>query len=387
MYSSLTNTYYKIQQAIYESKDIDTLFVQGGTQASKTVSIIQFFLILLNYITTPKLLSIVAETIPHLERGAIRDFKNILGVAFDESQYNETKKIYQYGAHTIEFFSAEDYKKVLGLKRDFLFINEVNNIPYETFYNLYMRTKYLTIADFNPTNYFYAHDLSLQKGKKLIKVTYKDNQYVGDIVKERLEKTKELDVNWYNVYVSGEVGKIENLVYPQFETIEDIEYDKITAEKIYGLDWGYTDPLALVECKISEDNLYLKEIIYESKLTNEMLLFKLNNLDVDKRCIIFADCEDPKSIDFLLQNGFNVVACTKKDISFGVKLVNTYKKYWTKTSINGIKEQKNYMFIKNHLGQLTDKTTHIFSHLMDAMRYAVVGYNEVYNKVIGVFTV
>src|SRR3990172_5940638 len=110
---------------------------QGGTSAGKTWSILQ--LLYLRAVKYPGLhISIVAESLPVLKRGVIRDFIKMLKDedAYDEKNHSKTDNIYNVGKSKIEFFSTDDASKVRGSRRDILYCNEVNNISYDMFTEL-----------------------------------------------------------------------------------------------------------------------------------------------------------------------------------------------------------------------------------------------------------
>ncbi len=131
--------------------------IQGGTSASKTISILLTLIDKAQRDTTPTLTSIVSESTPHLKRGAIRDFKNIMQAHnyWKDSAWNATNSIYTFETGSqIEFFSADMPDKLRGARRDRCFINEANNVPLDAFDQLEVRTKEFIYLDWNPTNEF-----------------------------------------------------------------------------------------------------------------------------------------------------------------------------------------------------------------------------------------
>jgi len=316
---------------------------------------------------------------PHIKRGCLRDFQKILGTAFQLDRFNRTDLIYAFNSVKVEFFSAEDPAKQRGARRDILFLNEANNIPYDAFRELDARTRICTIADWNPVSEFWFHEqgLSSAEGSAFIHATYKDalNVIPEEIVRNIIEMGKR-DPNWANVYLEGKLGKVEGLVYAQF----DQERNLPAGDYFYGLDFGFsTDMTALVRCVIIEDSLHCQELIYEKGLTNDMIARRMDELGVRRNYDeIFADAAEPKSIEEIKRYGFNIKPASKGpgSVEYGHQKVRQYHLVWTADSLNGIKEQRNFRYVQDRDGKLTEKTTHTFSHLQDARRYAIMGQSE-----------
>ena len=348
---------------------------EGGTSSSKTISILQILILVAQHTKENLLISVVSESLPHLKRGCIRDFQNILGETFDYSKYNKTEHIYDFGKGKIEFFPADEPSKMRGGRRDILFINECNNVSYDAFKELDIRTRLFTFLDWNPVSEFWAHERGMINDPVnfYIHSTYKDALWVlpPEVVKN-IESNKN-DPNWWNIYGLGKLGKIEGLVYPHFEQVNELPQ----GDYFYGLDFGYSnDPSVLTKNVIIEDRLYSQELIYQTGLTNDMISNRMNELGVRQHYDeIFADAAEPKSIEEIYRSGFNIKACPKgaDSVEYGHQKVRQYKQYWTKDSTNCIKEQRNFRYIPDKDGKLTDKTTHNFSHGMDSRRYAVIG--------------
>jgi phage terminase large subunit len=348
---------------------------EGGTYSSKTYSILQLLILIAKGAKSKLLISVVSESLPHLRKGAIRDFFNILGEDQDNnSRYNKTEHIYNFGNGIIEFFGADESDKIRGPRRDILFINEANNIPWETARGLDIRTKKFTFADWNPVSEFWAHEHWINQPENVyIHSTYQDAlDVVPQEVIKNIESNKDKDPNWWNVYGLGKLGKIEGLVYPHFEIVKEL----LQGDYFYGLDFGFsTDVTALVKNVITEDSLYSQELIYEVGLTNQNIGVRAEEVGVKKNYDeIFADSAEPKSIEEISQMGFNIKGVEKGpgSVEYRHQKVRQFKQYWTEDSINCIKEQRNFRYIEDKNGKLTDKTTHIWSHGMDARDYGVI---------------
>lgn len=353
------------------------IWSEGGTAASKTYSALQLLILIAQHSKSPILISVVAESVPHLKRGALRDFTTIMGDSFNDSQFNKTDSIYNFGKGKIEFFSVDIPSKLRGGRRDILFLNEGNNIDYNSFRELDARTRKCSIVDWNPTGEFWYHfnDLGNSPNSCYIHSTYKDalNVIPNEVINNILDMGSR-DPNWENVYVNGLLGKIEGLVYPDFSQVDDLPEG---GNVIYGLDFGFSnDFTALTKNVLFPGKIYSQELIYEVGMTNHDIAVRIQELGLKKHYDeIIADSSEPKSIEEICQYGWNVKGCVKgpDSVEYGHQLVRQLKQYWTKDSLNAIKDQRNFKYIADKNGRLTDKTTHRWSHCMDSRRYAVVG--------------
>lgn len=362
---------------------------EGGTYSSKTWSVLQALILIAAEAKTRLIISVVSESLPHLKRGAIRDFFNILGESSDNnSRYNKTEQTYSLGESIIEFFGADESDKVRGPRRDILFLNEANNIPWETARGLDIRTRLFTFADWNPVSEFWAHEYWLPdhakseadreerlKSNTYIHSTYLDAKKVlpREVV-ANIEAQRDKDANWWNIYGLGLIGKIEGLVHPDFEQVDSLPL----GEYFYGLDYGFSaDPTVIVKNVVLGDKLYSQELLYDySGLTNDQIARKFALLGV-KNEPIYPDPDEPKSAEELRRLGLNVKDSVKGkgSVEFGIQMVNQHYQHWTKDSVNCIKDQRNYRFIRDkNTGEFTDKTTHNWSHGMDARRYPVASH-------------
>lgn len=352
---------------------------EGGTASSKTWSILQLLILIAQNTRSPLLTSVVSESLPHLKRGAIRDFFLILEESPDNNpRYNKTEHVYSFGKGKIEFFGADEADKVRGPRREILFINEANNVPWETARGLDIRTNKFTFCDWNPVSEFWAHEYWIgQPENAYVHSTYLDAiDVLPPEVIANIESNKDKDPNWWNVYGLGRLGKVEGLVYPYFEQV-DVSPD---GDTFYGLDFGYSnDPTALVKCTLLGDGLYCQELIYETGLTNDAIAYRMAEMGLRKHDDeIFADSAEPKSIEEIYQHGFNIKPAPKGpgSVEYGHQKVRQFKQFWTKDSVNCIKEQRNFRYIADKNGKLTEKTTHAFSHGVDARRYGIIGKVE-----------
>lgn len=347
--------------------------VQGGTSASKTISILLYLIALAQSDTKPTLTSVVSESIPHLKRGAIRDFKNIMQTHryWKDANWNATDSIYTFETGSqIEFFSSDSGDKLRGARRDRLFINEANNVTFDAFEQLEVRTKEFVYLDWNPTNefWFYSDVLHKRDDVEHIVLTYRDNEGLPQEIVNSIEQRKGRK-GWWQVYGEGQLGEVEGKIYKDWQIIDDIPHEARLER--YGLDYGYSnDPTAVVAIYYYNGGYILDEICYQKGLSNKQIADILLN---QERSIVVADSAEPKSNDELISYGVNVLPANKGQGSVlqGIQYVQDQRISITKRSINIIKEYRNYLWETDKDGRILNKPEHTFSHSMDAIRYAL----------------
>ena len=357
---------------------------RGGTRSTKTYSALQFLVFLAVGLARRMLISVVSETLPHLKKGAIRDFERILqdegiiaGALKDDPRWNATDCLFTFaGGTVIEFFSADSPGKVHGPSRDILFINEGQNIRWETARQLMIRTREFVIVDYNPTHEFWAHtELATDPRFRTIVSTYKDNPFLTPAQVEDIERGKK-NANWWRVYGLGETGQLEGVIY-EFEQIEAMP-DPAGLVRIGGLDYGFTNSkTAGVEilADVRRKRLYLDEMFYGSGMHNFDIIAALNAHGFPKKGPrLYADCAEPKANSELKLAGFNVWPSDKgKEIVFQISWLQQWDLFVTKTSTNLIHELRNYLWDTDRDGNRLNHPIKEYDHAMDAFRYAAFG--------------
>ena len=361
--------------------------IQGGTSAGKTFGILP--ILIDRCIRTPYLeTSVVSESIPHLRRGAMKDFLKIMIETgrYRDAQWNRSSLKYTFtNGSYIEFFSVEQPDKLRGARRNVLYCNEANNIPFEAYNQLSIRTSGDIWIDFNPTANFWAHkEVANQPDADFITLTYLDNEALPQTIVDDIEqakekaKTSEYWANWWRVYGLGQIGSLEGVCIKEWQEI------KLPLEArllCYGMDFGYSnDPTTLIALYKYNDAYIFDEVIYQKKLLNSDTsnLFKAHDINA----IVYADSAEPKSIAELRTLGHKVLPCTKgKDsIVYGINLINQNKIYVTSRSKNLIKELQSYTWMKDREGNTINKPIDAFNHCIDAARYAITSQLQTPNK-------
>lgn len=351
--------------------------ISGGTSASKTISILQ---VLCQYAQTNKneIISVVSETMPHLRKGAMRDFENIMkehGYWVD-SQWNATNSVYTFESGTIvEFFSADQPQRVRGPRRDILFINEANNVSFETFTQLEIRTNKIIFLDWNPVSEFWWYTEVLpHQDVDFIKLTYKDNEALTPAIVQAIE-SKQYNKMFWQVYGLGELGEAEGRIYKGWNEIDEIPFEARLER--YGLDFGYSnDPTAIDAIYRYNGGFIIDEVTHQKGLSNRQIADILLN---KPPALTIADSAEPKSIDEIISYGVSVTPALKGQGSIlkGIQLVQDQKISITKRSVNALKEYRNYLWQTDSDGKIINEPSPIWNHHMDAIRYAINSMNIV----------
>ena len=354
--------------------------VSGGTSASKTVSIL---MILIDYAqsNSNKKIDIMSESYPHLEDGAIRDFKLIMmdrGYWIDD-RWNESKHFYSFETGSvIKFISIDKLGKAHGPRRDVLFINEANNIPYSIYEQLEVRTKEIIWMDWNPiTEFWYYSEIKDKVDHDFIVLTYLDclNALDSRIVKS-IESRKNKR-NWWLVYGLGQLGEIEGRIYKDWKEIDEVPHEARLERR--GLDFGFTnDPTVIIDIYYYNGGFILDELCYQKGLSNKTIADIL--LATEKNPLVIADSVEPKSIEEIRNYGINIIGAVKgKDsVNYGIQFVQEQKISITKRSLKTIKAYRNYLWMidakTNKILNVPDDTIHEWSNSMDAIRYGLDSY-------------
>ena len=348
--------------------------IQGGTSAGKTFGIIP--ILIDKAATNPNTeISIVAESIPHLRRGALKDFLNVMKWTnrFFDDRFNKSLLRYEFANGSyIEFFSADDSSKLRGARRDILYINECNNVTFESYNELSIRTKQEIYLDFNPANEFWVHtELKDEADSDFLILTYQDNEALDERIVKEIEKNRDKAktssywYNWWRVYGEGLIGMLEGVVFSNWNIIDKIPEDARLLG--VGLDFGFTvDETAIIEVYNYNGQRILNEICYQTGLVNTEIAKKLQ-----KNVIAYADSSEPKSIEEIRRTGQLIKGVTKGNdsINFGIQIMQSQDYLVTSKSTNLIKELRSYCWDKDKTGKQLNKPTGSMNHAVDAVRY------------------
>lgn len=350
---------------------------QGGTSSGKTYTLMQ----VLYYfaMTEPGcVVTVVGQDFPNLRVGALRDARTIRSGSDWMCQFftiNESAHfISGRNGSMIEFNSYQTAQDAKSGKRDYLFINECNGVPYEIYWQLQMRTRKMVFLDYNPSERFWVHDEVIGRdGVKLIISDHRGNPFLTEDEHERIEGIS--DPELWKVYARGLTGKIEGLVLRNWDIVDkmpEMEERKMTC---YGLDFGFTnDPSALEEVCLAHGELWVDEHIYETGMTNPMISKRAKEHGLTRKDCIIADCAEPKSIKEISNDGLWVVASPKgaDSIVVGLDILKRYKIHFTRRSKGIIANAKAYKWKKDRDGKRTNAPEDKNNHGIDAIRYVAL---------------
>ena len=361
--------------------------IQGGTSAGKTFGILP---ILIDKAAKKGGLeiSVVAESIPHLRRGALRDFLKVMKWTnrFVDERYNKSLLKYEFANGSfIEFFSADDSSKLRGARRDILYVNECNNVNFEAYNELSIRTKHEVYLDFNPANEFWVEEIKEDKEADFIILTYKDNEALDEGIVDQIEKnrlkaeTSTYWRNWWKVYGLGELGMLEGVVFSNWKQLDTIPKEARLVG--IGLDFGYTnDPTSCIEIYKHNEKRILNEIVYQTGMLNSDIANKL-----PKDVPVYADSAEPKSIADIQRYGITIKGVTKgrDSINYGIDVMQRENYLVTSNSTNLIKELRSYCWDTDKTGKRLNKPIDNYNHAIDAVRYhemETLGMNKNYGS-------
>tara|TARA_R110002049_G_scaffold5091_2_gene35212 strand:- start:268 stop:1434 length:1167 start_codon:yes stop_codon:yes gene_type:complete len=361
--------------------------VKGGTSAGKTICIL---LILIDYAikNEGKEISVVSESIPHLRRGAFKDFCQLLkGLGrYNDNQLNKSVLKYTFtNGSYIEFFSTDQPDKLKGARRTDLYINECNNVPLDAYNQLAVRTSGTVWLDYNPSSLFWVDkEIIGQEDADYITLTYKDNEVLDQTIVKEIEKARDKGktstywANWWRVYGLGEVGSLEGVCIPDWKEIDNIPQEaRLLA---HGIDFGYTDPTVVISLYKWNNAYIADEVFYKSNtvLRDLSLFLRQNNIKEN----LIADSAEPKSIETLRRDGHNIYPCTKgrDSVNFGINLINQNEIYITSRSKNLKRELQGYIWAKDKDGNTLNKPSGEHPDCIDSFRYVLTDQLENPNK-------
>lgn len=348
--------------------------IPGGTSAGKTFGILPILIDTAARIPMLEI-SVVSESIPHLRKGAMKDFLKIMKATnrYIDQNWNRSYLTYTFSNGSyIEFFSADQEDKVRGPRRNILYVNECNNISFETYHQLAIRTSLSIWLDFNPSNEFWAYtELNQDSDVEWLTLTYKDNEGLPESIVKEIEKAKEKAKtskyweNWWNVYGLGQLGSLEGVIFSNWSIIDNIPPE---ARKVgSGLDFGYTnDPTALIDVYEWNGKRILDERVYRQGMVNADIVPYCT-----KQIIVYADSSEPKSIEEIRRFGIMIKGVTKgtDSITFGIQVMQGQEYLITSRSTNLIKEFRQYCWDVDKTGKRLNKPIDKWNHAIDAVRY------------------
>ena len=361
----------------YEAILGDKRFIinEGGSRSSKTYSLCQLMIIYCLQ-NNNKVVSVIRKTFPALRATVLRDFIEILrdiGL-YNEESHNKSEQIYTFAnGSMVEFFSVDNEQKIRGRKRDIAWCNEANELYFDDFTQLNMRTEDKLIFDYNPSDSAsWLYELPADESIK-IKSTYKDNPFLPDSIKAQIEDLARTDEALYQIYALGEKAISKSNIYSQWSFVA--HRPSRFVKYVYGLDFGYNHPSALMRVYYCDNDIYIEPVIYESYLTTTMLIEKLATLGIEQTVTILADYSRPEIIQEMNIAGYDVQNANKV-VKKGIDNLKTFGVICQDDKAIR-REYENYKWKK--IGDfITDEPVKLFDDAMDAIRYATTHIRQEY---------
>jgi phage terminase large subunit len=376
-----------------EVQDNHNYFLQVGEDSvlvhnsSKTYSILQLLCTYAVQSQTKLIIDVVGQDLPNLYAGAITDFKRlltdspILREALINPRLDRGPFKFKNGS-VIRFFSAQTAQDAKSGKRDILFINEANGIPYEVAFELIARTTDKVFIDYNPNARFWVHhEYEGKDDAAFIYSNFTHNKFIPPKIKKKILGWKEEydrtgSVYWrnkWNVYGLGLTGVVEGVVIDHADACSF--FPQNASHVIYGLDFGFKNNYtALVKVGYYNNAMYVKEILYEQGLNSMNLANMLEDIGIDKTQKIVADPANSEAITIIQDKGFNIVPAKKGSgsINAGLDLIQALPLYVTKDSTNIWTEVENYKYKQDINGRFTNNPIDRYNDAIDAMRYCYI---------------
>ena len=353
------------------------LINQGGTSSGKTYTIMQLLIIL--SINNPRVVITVAgQDLPNLKVGAKRDIETIIsGSTWLQEWFTANKADFTFrgkNGSLIEFKSYQNAQDAKNGKRDYLFVNEANGVPYEVFWQLQIRTRKQVFIDYNPTARFWAHDKIIgREDAKLIISDHRNNNFLTKNEHKKIENIDDKEL-WL-VYARGLTGKISGLVFTRWQLVDKMPPREDWKMSAFGMDFGFTnDPTALENVVLAHGELWIDEYIYETGMTNQDIAQRCKELGLTRNNLIIADCAEPKSIREIHNSGLYIVESTKgaDSIKNGIDILKRYKINITRHSRGIISNMEQYKYKVTRDGEKTNQPIDLFNHGIDAIRYVAL---------------
>ena len=361
----------------YEAILGDKRFIinEGGSRSSKTYSLCQLMIIYCLQ-NNNKVVSVIRKTFPALRATVLRDFIEILKEIglYKQEAHNKSEHIYTFAnGSMVEFFSVDDEQKIRGRKRDIAWCNEANELYFDDFNQLNLRTEDKLIFDYNPSDSAsWLYELPAEESIK-IKSTYKDNPFLPESIKAQIEDLKRTDEALYQIYALGEKAISKSNIYSQWTFVAHRPSKFV--KYVYGLDFGYNHPTALMRVYYCDNDIYIEPVIYESYLTTTMLIEKLATLNIEQTVTILADYSRPEIIQEMNIAGYDVQNANKV-VKKGIDNLKTFGVICQDDKAIR-REYENYKWKK--IGDfITDEPVKLFDDAMDAIRYATTHIRQEY---------
>ena len=368
-----------------ENENSEILLLYGGAGSGKSYST-AIWLLEKALKERNKRFLITRKTLPSLKVSCLQLFRELLSKYNLSYEFNKSELEMVINTNQILFKSLDNADKIKSAEFNYIWAEEATELTHQDYLQLRLRLRRKNdlnnqiIATFNPIDQFHWLKTKVLDREKVssFQSNYKMNPFLSREYIEQLEGLAEVDENYYRIYALGEWGVLKNLIYSNWDVVDKTPetYDEI----VYGLDFGYINPTCLVEVRIKENEVWARELVYQSHLTNSDLIEIMKD-KIDKGKAIYADSAEPQRIEEIYQAGFNVYP-SEKNVQFGINRVKQYKLHILEDSVNLIKEIRSYKWKEDKEGRILEEPVKFNDHAMDAMRYALASLQKTNRPVV-----
>jgi phage terminase large subunit len=365
-----TVVYDHLEKAMELNKRI--IVAQGGARSGKTYNSLIWWIVKLIQ-EENKTLSIVRKTLPALKQSILKDLIQVLELfdLYDPNKHHKQEGYFELpNKCIINYFSVDEPQKLRGSKRDYLYVNEANELTLEDWRQLLMRTESIITADLNPSDLnSWVYELEKREDCYYYKTTWRDNPFLPKTLIDEIELLKETDINYYRIFGLGERGVPQTLVFNTWHVIDEIPKEAKLLGR--GVDWGYNNPTTLIEVYKYENNLYFDEKLYLKNLTMGDIIYRLDELNIPKTDDIWCDSALPQNITELKNARYNAKPVKKNTILHGIDLIKRNKVHITSTSLNLLREFQTYKWKTDKDGVMLDVPEDANNDCIDSIRYVL----------------
>lgn len=328
----------------------------------------------------------VAKTIRESQFKLAQDIINQWGIRHKFEIRESDMRIRCSNGNEILTVGLDDPEKIKSIQRiTGIWIEELTELTEQDLNQLNLRLRGFTqnykqiIGTYNPINIYHWINEVFHKRQRddtyILKTTYKDNKFIDEEYKKQLEGYKQYNEEYHRIYALGEWGLLTGLIFKNWDLID--KFPEEVDDLFYGLDFGFNNPSALVKIGLKDKVPYLEELLYETELTNKVLIEKCKQLipeELRRKKSLYCDCAEPNRIQEFNDAGFYAIPCIKGKES--VKNSIDYVKSCgplqvTKKSINLKKELQSYCWKESKDGQLLEEPVPFNDHLIAGVRYGL----------------
>lgn len=363
--------------------DKSTVIQRGGARSGKSMSTLQYLIHKMTIQKNAQIL-ITRKTFPALRVTAYKVFIDLLKeygyYRYCRHSLSTSSLIYMPTNAFVAFISVDNPERIMSTEWNYIHMEEATENKYDDYMRLQTRLSAPTkttnqmLLSFNPISALHwvkTKVVDVDTDLEEIISNYTDNPFLAQTyIDKKLLPLKEIDNNAWKVFGEGKWGSLENIIYKNYDTVNRATLKE--GEVAYGLDFGFNVSSALIKIKEVDDEFYIKEEIYQTKLTNNDLIMFIKMSKVGQH-LIYCDSSEPQRIEEMRRAGLNARSANKS-VKDGLDFCKRKKLHITKTSLNTIKEIGSYAYRKDKDGNVIDDPVKFNDHAMDAIRYGMYSH-------------